>query len=82
MHSFPGFVLWLPLIFVDVFMNESGCMHCAQCQIEGAELINLDVNNNCVLYCPHVGSDGNSFVLFLLIQFFSSILATKKLIFF
>jgi hypothetical protein len=58
-QSWTDFVLWFHLIFVNVFMNESKCMHCGQCQIEGAKLINLDGNNNFALHCPHVGFDGN-----------------------
>ncbi|WJX69756.1 hypothetical protein P8452_53948 [Trifolium repens] len=30
------------------------CMHCGQCQIGGAKLINLDGNNNFALHCPHI----------------------------
>ncbi|KAK2418536.1 hypothetical protein QL285_040724 [Trifolium repens] len=39
-------------------MNESRCMHCRQCQIEGAKLINLDGNNNFALHCPHYQIEG------------------------
>jgi hypothetical protein len=43
-------------------------MHCGQCQIEGAKLVNLDGNNNFALHCPHVGLfcsfSSNSILLF------------------